>query len=307
VRHVRILGFCLVAAFLVSALAALPALANKEKKFEETGVQALKESCPTENLEVSVCFVGRTLGGSDGGFFQLGGVRVPLSKPITIHGGLSKGQLYVIPPAHGLETLESPLLKVPKGIKLVTPTIQQLAEWPEALKEAFKEAVKNKESELTVKIEVAGEELYKIPHAVDEFNLAYEEGVAFTLPLKVSLHNSFLEKLGGGPCEIGNDAHPIYQYLTTEPEKSGAGGHAEFYREGTLLGIQGNRLTDLSWEVPAGAQAQGCGGAYESYVNKAIDELTLGVWLEQPEYWQHGVTILTGSLWQQSRASVEKD
>ena len=160
---------------------------------------------------------------------------------------------------------------------------------------------------MTVKIEVAGEELYKIPHAVDEFNLAFEEGVAFILPLKVSLHNAFLEKLGGGPCEFGNDEHPIYQHLTTEPEKSGTGGNAEFLREGTMLAIYGTRLTDTSWEVPVGGEASGCGGAYEAYVNKAIDYVLLGNDLEQPEYWQHGFTMLTGTLWQQSSASVEKD
>lgn len=282
-------------------------LSGAERKFEETGVQALKESCPTENLEISDCFVGRTLGGSGGGFFQLGDVLVPLNEPITIHGGLSKKQLYVIPPKGGLETLESPLLKVPGGIKLITPTIERLAEWPEEVQAAFKEAVKNKETELTVKIEVAGEELYKIEHAVDEFNLAYEEGDAFILPLKVSLHNSFLEKLGGGPCEVGNDEHPIYQHLTTEPEKSGTGGYAQFYRGGTLLGIHGSRLTDISWEVPNGAQAQGCGGIYEAYVDEAINLLLLGDHLEKPEYWEHGFTMLTGNLWQQSRAAVEKD
>ena len=297
-----------MAVFALGAIVAGPALAESTKKFEEKGVNALTAGCPTEDTEVNVCFVGITNGGANGGFFQIGSARVPLNKPITIQGGLSgAGNAFVVPPANGKETLEAPLLKVFKGIKLITPTIEQLAEWPEELKQAFKEAGKNKETELTVKIEVAGEELYKIPHAVDEDNLAFEEGTAFILPLKVSLHNTFLEKLGGGPCEFGNDEHPIYQNLTTEPEKSGTGGNADFFREGTLLGIHGTRLTDISWEVPEGGQASGCGGAYEAYVDKAIDYVLLGNDYEQHEYWEHGVTILTGSLWQQSRVAVEKD
>lgn len=304
-RHLRMVGLCLVAAFVVGAVAALPAMAYSQKKFEETGKQALKAGCPTEAPSISVCFVGITNGGAGGGFFQLGSARVPLNKPITIQGGLSSGQTYVLPPANGKETLEAPLLKVQKGIKLITPAIEQLAEWPAELQAAFKEAVKNKENELTVKIEVAGEELYKIPHAVDEFNLAYEEGTAFILPLKVSLHNSFLEKLGGGPCEFGNDEHPIYQHLVTEPEKSGTGGTAEILDEGTFLGIHGSRLTDINWEIPNGAQAQGCGGAYEAYVDKAIDYVLIGNYLTQPEYWQHGITVLTGNLWQATPAVIE--
>ena len=124
-RHLRMVGLCLVAAFVVSAVAALPALASSPKKIEETGVNALKASCPTENPEVGVCFVGITNGGSNGGFFQIGTARVPLNKPITIQGGLREGQKFVVPPANGKETLEAPPLKVLKGIKLITPRIEQ--------------------------------------------------------------------------------------------------------------------------------------------------------------------------------------
>ena len=56
--------------------------------------------------------------------------------------------------------------------------------------ESFKEAVKNNETAMFVKIEVAGNGLYENPHAVNNQNLIEEEGNAFELPLKVQSHQS---------------------------------------------------------------------------------------------------------------------
>ncbi len=70
----------------------------------------------------------------------------------------------LIAPTDGAKTLESPPEPVTGGIKLITPEIQESSEWPEALKQAYKEAVKNHESKLDAKIEVGGGNvLYETP------------------------------------------------------------------------------------------------------------------------------------------------
>ena len=67
VRHVRMLGLCLVAVFALSAIAAGPTLAAKAPEVP----WAFYEDCPYENPEVEECFAGITNGGAKGGFFQL--------------------------------------------------------------------------------------------------------------------------------------------------------------------------------------------------------------------------------------------
>ena len=220
-RHVRMLGLCLAAVFALCAMAAVPALAKESKQQkEEQKIWPAFKYCPYQdsNSEAELCFAGVTSGGPGGGFFALGGVKVPLSKPITLQGGLkeneSTGELYIRPAANGGETLESPELKVPGGLNLLTKEIQEDARWPASLKEAFKEAKKNKETGLSVKIELAGgNALYELEGALNTTNLIFEEGPAFKLPLKVRMISPWLEKLGGGPCEIGNEGTPVWQYL----------------------------------------------------------------------------------------------
>ncbi|HTZ64063.1 MAG TPA: hypothetical protein VMB51_08160 [Solirubrobacteraceae bacterium] len=290
------------------------------------------------------CFVGRTKGGSEGGFFILGGVTVKLSKPITLQGGYlthtsaektaikteqkeceanpeyspvckeaeespegfekywkyKVNNLKVVA-AEGAETLEAPELKVNKGLKLITQTIQEDQEWPAELSAALKEAERNGEGNVYAKIEVAGSGLYETYGGLNTTNLLDETGPAFILPLKVRLINPFLEKLGGGPCTIGNDGSPITQRLTSEPPgrfaEPGAFKHNEAF---TQLEIGGSRLVDLSWPVPEEAKASGCGGSYESYVNAALDEV-----LELSPA-ARGTTFLQGTLWTGNAYATKK-
>ena len=302
-RHVRMLVLCLVAAVAAGAMTAVPALAKetKQEKRERFVVEKFK-NCPYNEAQTELCFAGITNGGKKGGFFSLGNVTVPLSKPITLQGGEREepetGDIYLIPADNGAETLESPELKVPGGIKVITARAQERAKWPAELTEMFNEAKKNKEAAMNVKIEAAGgNKLFEIPNALDATNLIFEEGPAFTLPLKVKMSGPFLEKLGGGPCTIGNDTTPIYQYLTTERTSNGSAGELEILSEGDQISLTNSRLGDLGWEVPSGAQASGCGGAYESYVDAAINEV-LGLGSSSPSQWSHGLTLLQGSLYE---------
>lgn len=300
------LGLCLVAIFAVSAIAAMPALAKKSKYSANTWTQY--QYCPYEDSEAEYCFYGETSGGKGGGFFTIGNIKVPLSKPVKVQGGFYEdgvtepdGQpgLKIVPTAHGGETLESPELPVEKGLNLITKQIQKEAEWPQALIESFNEAKANKETGLDVKIEVAGGNLiYEQDNGLSTGNLIEQNGPAFRLPLKTRLISSWLEKLGGGPCTVGNDEHPIMQYLTDEAP--GSLKNLRFNSEFTNISLE-STLVALNWPVPEGGGATGCGGDYESYVDAAIND-TLGL-----KYHELGTTALVGTLFTGNRAVVQRE
>jgi hypothetical protein len=287
------LGLCLVAAFALSALAAVPALA-KSPYNAETVTQF--KYCPLTDTEVAACFYGQTLPGYKGGFFKLGGVTVPLSKPVIIQGGIHEteaGPEYVVGAANGGETLESPELKVDGGLSLLNA---QAAGWPAALKQSFKEAKKNKEGGLNVKIEVAGTKLYETSNAIDTENLIDESGPAMQLPLKVRLISPWLEKLASedpesGTCETGSNEAPIWQDLTSEAP--GSAGELKFNEQFTTVELTGGTLVDLHWSVEPASYTSGCGGAYESYVDAALNNV------EKPS--GGGTTELSGTLYTSSR------
>lgn len=268
------------------------------------------KACPYEEPyeDVTDCFAGITAGGGNGGFFEYGHIKVKLSKPIKLQGGFKGGgaSIEVVPATHGYETLEAPELKVEKGIKVLTKEIQQEAEWPQSLKESFKEATKNKESAVYAKIEMAGTECFTVPGCLDTENILFEEGTAFRLPLKVKLTGPWLEKLGGGPCEVGNDENPIHINLTTE----GAGRAGSFYanEEFTNLYFANTKLVDFGWHIPKVSGASGCGGSeYESYVDKALN---LALEIEYPEGGERpktGVVELEGSTHDAAKEAVESE
>ncbi len=299
-RHVRIMGLCLVAMFAVSAMTlgvASPALAITKK--EEKAIAknwGVFKNCPWNNPKTELCTYGATYGGAKGGFYTIGSAKVALSH-VVIQGGIHENEateeLTIIAPEDGAQTLESPPEPVTGGLKLITPEIQQRAEWPEALKEAYKEALKSHEGKLDAKIEVGGGNvIYETEGVLNTTNLIFETGTAFKLPIKVKLESPFLEKLGGGPCVVGNETTPIWQELTSSPKDNGTAGSLEILYEGNEVFLHGGRLGDDGWEIPSEADAQGCGGAYESYVNKAIN-LTLG----QGGYGTaQGLTLLSGEL-----------
>jgi hypothetical protein len=303
VRRVRILGLCLVATFAVGATAlgvASPALANNKEEKRAAKNWDVFKNCPYNSPGVELCTFGTTYRGAKGGFYTIGSAKVALSD-VVIQAGMhenSEGLLELVGPTDGAKALESPSEPVTGGLKLITPAIQQEAEWPEALKEVFKEAQKNHESKLDAQIEVGGGDvLYETPGALDTTNLIFEEGPALKLPVKIKLESPFLEKLGGGPCVIGNETTPIWQELTSEPKVNGTAGSLEILYEGDEVVLKGGRLGADGWSIPQAADAQGCGGAYESYVNRAID-LTVGQGYNNEAYESKGLTLLSGELYE---------
>ena len=89
-RHLRMVGVCLMAVFAVGAIAAGPAFATKDP-WKVTGTEDLG---PVQILPATKtrrysngCYAGITDGGSNGGYFEYGKVKVNLNKPITMQGG----------------------------------------------------------------------------------------------------------------------------------------------------------------------------------------------------------------------------
>jgi len=279
-------------------MAAMPALAKKYS----TATWEQYKYCPYTNPEVEQCTAGITTGGKSGGFFQLGKVEVPLIKPVTLQGGVVyRGvpeYLGLVAAANGGETLESPELPVRKGLRLITKEVQKNAEWPQALTESFNEAIQNKETGLDVKIEVAGNGLYENPEALSTANLLEGEGTVFQLPLKTKLTSPWLAKLGGGPCTVGNDEHPIMQDLVDEG--AGSIGHLHLNEAFTQAEIEGSRLVDFNWPVEEASGATGCGGTYEQYVDRAIDLVSRDATSQH-----RGFTVLQGSLFIAERQAVQ--
>jgi hypothetical protein len=264
------LGLCLAVVFALGAVLSGSALAKDPYNVNTWGQY---KGCPYEEPEsvVTNCVTGITAGGAKGGFFEYGHVKVKLSKPIRLQGGFrgSGSEIEVVPATHGFETLEAPELKVNGGISLLNKQIQAEASWPAALTESWKAAKKAKENAVFVKIEMAGEECLTVPGCLSTENLIEEKGVAFRLPLKVKVTSPWLETLGSGPCYIGSDENPIHINLTT----SGAGRAGRFSANEafTQIELAESSLVDVGWHIPKASGANGCGGEYESFIDKALN------------------------------------
>jgi hypothetical protein len=305
VRHVRMLGVGLMTALVACAILALPALA-KDPFNQNTWGQY--KACPYEApySEVTDCFAGITNGGAGGGFFEYGHIKVKLDKSISLHGGFkgAGSEIEVVPARAGYETLEAPELKVQKGLKVLTKEIQKEAEWPQALQESYKAAVKNKEGSVSAKIEMAGTECFTVPGCLDTESILFEEGTAFRLPLKVKITSPWLTTLGGsGPCEVGSDENPIHINLTT----SGAGRAGAFLANEafTNLYFDNTKLVDTDWHISQASGATGCGNAeFESYIDKALN---IALEVESPqgtELPKKGIVVLAGSTHDAAKEGV---
>ena len=331
-RHVRMLGLCLMALLAMAAVTAVvasPALAScsekcpteKEKEKNKKRLEKWEEkrvgdpyninswgqfkACDysREVNEYETCVLGITTGGKEGGFFEFGKVKVPLSKSIALQGGFegygngTETTIKVFPAINGYESLDSPELPVTKGIKLFTPRLQEEARWSTSLRESWEEAVKNKETAVNVKIEMAGNECFETYGCLSTYDLLTREGTGFRLALKVKITAPWLEKLASEPCYIGNDEHPIHINLTSAG--SGTPGHLEFNSEFDKIGLFGSRLVDTGWHIEPGAYPSGCGGPYEAELQAALMKA-----LELPNENRTGLVVLKGDLWTAEAYSV---
>jgi hypothetical protein len=228
--------------------------------------------CPATVKGVALCVVANTTGGS----FTLGNKTVPITKTLTLQGGLTNKSQLLVPAADG-NTLSQVPLTVPGGL-LGIPGLEGIG------------------GEVTATTELAG------PVTVNEANLSTGKGPAVILPIKVKLDNTVL----GSACYVGSEAEPINLQLITgttgppSPNKpiTGSPGTLTVNPTATIFKFSGNSLVDNSFSAPGAA---GCGGVLSFLIDPVVD-LQVGI----PAASGHNTAILNGSLAEASAKAVKQ-
>jgi hypothetical protein len=251
--------------------AAAPALAKVEPNQEFLPFV----NCPVKTHGVRYCLVARTMSGE----FTVGSKTVPITKTITLEGGLKEGSTQLIPPTTGSILSKTPL-PLPGGLVGIPGG----------------EGLGGELTEVTATTELAGEV------QVNEANLSSGSAPAVELPIKVKLDNPVL----GKECFIGSDSNPIVLHLTTgttsppPPNKpiSGNPGHLEINKDLTIFTILGNSLVDNAFAAPGVA---GCGEGLSSLIDPIVD-LDSGL----PAAAGHNTAILNGTVLEAAAREVKK-
>jgi len=273
----------LLAVTVVSLFAlgfASPTLAKKP-----TGEYANFGDCPLSNPETVGCVYAQTTGGE----FKISSTSVPITKTITLQGGLALNAEHtgtVFTPAADGNTLSKTPQTVPGGLlKILAPEF-----FPEPLKKIFNEFINKGITGATATTELVATPSLSIDAAIEG------KGIALSLPVRVHLENSFL----GSGCYIGSKAHPVTVELTTGTTSpplpnlpiTGSPGELEIKNEGNLIIDKKNSLVNNSFSAP---EAEGCGsqilfGLFTGLIDDAVDsELSL------PSAAGHNTAILNGN------------
>jgi len=267
---------------------ASPAMAGKPTgKFVNFG------DCPLKTSGVNLCLFAQTAGGLTGGEFTVGNRTVPLTKSITLQGGLivneETGSETFVNAEDG-NTLSKTPQTVPGGLLGVIAS-KELPEW---LQNIFNEFINKGPLGVSATTELVGSV------TINEKNLVLGEGTALTLPVRLHLENSFL----GSSCYVGSASKPVTVNLTTgttsppAPNKpiKGSLGELKFEEGGALLIINKNSLVDNAFAAPG---AEGCGGSLSFLVDPAVNA-ALGL----PSAAGHNTAILNGKLEQAAAEAV---
>jgi hypothetical protein len=273
--------FALAVASLAALAFAVPAMALKP-----TGDFVNFGDCPLSNPSVNQCIFAQTTSGQ----FSIGTTEVPITKTITLQGGLifieePRSETFVA--ALDGNTLSKTPQTVPGGLlKILAPL-----GWPEILQIIFNEFINKGITGVT-----ATTELVATP-TLSRLNLLFGSGTALSLPVRVHLENSFL----GNKCFIGSASKPVTVNLTTgttsPPEPNlpitGSPGEPEFKDEGALVIVKKNSLVENAWAAPT---AEGCGeqilfGLFTGIIDSAVNS-QLGL----PSAAGHNTAVLNGQL-----------
>lgn len=257
-RARRLLLLAGATACLSAATGAAPALATSQLKEEFASFV----NCPTATA--GECVIAHTTGGE----FQMGTKQVPISKTLTLQGGLPYTSLQtqkLIAPRTG-ETLSSVPLLVPGGLIGI-------------------EAIGG---EVTATAELMGG---ASAIEVNQYFLAEGGGVAVTLPLRIKLSNPLL----GEHCYIGSESNPVVLHLSDSDK-----GKLEDAAKGKIQRVTGNVLEDDTFSVPA---ASGCGtNALLEPIVTALVNLDAGL----PSGSGHNKAVMSGSFEQTTAAYAAK-
>jgi hypothetical protein len=277
------MGLLAVAAAALMALAfAAPALATKP-----TGDFVNFGECPFNNPSVNQCIWAQTTSGQ----FSIGATEVPITKAITLQGGLifneTTGSETFVDAKTPSNTLSKTPQNVPGGLlKIVAPL-----SWPEILQVIFNEFISKGITGVNASTELLG------TPTLSRGSLLSSSGTALGLPVRVHLENAFL----GSKCYVGSSAKQVTVNLTTgttsPPEPNlpitGNVGELELKDENTLIVINKNSLVNNSFSAP---EAEGCGeqilfGLFTGLIDSAVDS-QLGL----PSASGHNTAILNGKL-----------
>lgn len=273
----------LLAVAVVSILAL--GLASQALATKPTGDFVNFGDCPLSNPATVGCVYAQTTGGE----FNIGSTAVPITKTITLQGGLPITEenplIEVIPAADG-NTLSKTPQTVPGGLlKILAPEF-----FPEPLKKIFNEFINKGITGVTAQTELVANPKISLGNALSA------SGTALLLPVRVHLENEFL----GSKCYVGSKTHPVTVEFTTGttspplPNKpiTGSSGEVEFKDGGTLIIDKKNSLVNNSFSAP---EAEGCGsqilfGLFTGLVDDAVDS-EIGL----PSEAGHNTAILNGN------------
>jgi hypothetical protein len=287
------LAWVLLGALLVALGAAAPAaLATPKGEYE------VFADCPVTTA--AICIHAST----ESGEFVVGKKTVPITKAITLQGGLNEAATptgFEFVAAKDGNTLTKVPQNVPGGLLgIVNCTLITGEGWLEkGVREACKAIFENEYTGVRATTELAA------PASSIQISLGAllgGVGTALELPVKVHLENPLL----GSACYIGSNSAPIMLPLTTGttapplPNKpiKGNPGELTFNGEGTILTVNKNSLVNNSFAAPA---TNGCGEAFEFLLGPIING-ALGV----PAAAGHNTAILNGTLKQTGSESVRE-
>jgi hypothetical protein len=267
----RRLAARLSVAILVVGLAVLGVAASASA---HTGIYARFNQCPSTNPEVFKCLQSVTSGGK----VVLGNKTVPIVNPVTLQGGVNRGEFNeqeeVVQKFFGATNGET-LSKTPQPVPGGLTGLVNCKEISNFLVRLGCEAVfENGLTGVNSTLELARPASEII---VSEQNLAFEEGRALSLPVKVHLENPLL----GSTCYIGSSSSPIWWNLTTAethppagvtPLKGQAGSLT--FPEGVVTEFNGTKLVENNWAAPG---ATGCGGFGVELILDPIINASVGV------------------------------
>jgi hypothetical protein len=247
-------------ATLVAALAAVSGASSAYA----SEVEAFKQ-CPVNNPSVSLCVVAVASSGE----FVVGIRKVPIKHPVTLQGGLAEtseeGVFEMVAATNG-ETLSATPQTVPGGLV----------------------GIEGLGGEVTATTELAG------PASAVKLNptdLAFQEGTALSLPVKLKVGNPIL----GNHCYGGSNQRPIVLNLTTgttsppPPNKpiSGSRGEPGSSEGGAITELHNDSLVNNSFAAPG---VEGCG--LVPFFTDPLVDVAMGV--PAPE--GHNTAILTGTI-----------
>jgi hypothetical protein len=284
-----------LATLLIAALAVLALSSSAQAKL--TGAFTRFAQCPYKNTEVRKC----TYAVTESGEVVLGSKKVPIVNPVTLQGGAGpvdeEGVAKFFAASNGV-TLSKTAQPVPGGLAGII-NCKEIKDF--FLRISCEVTFENGVTGLNSTLELAKP---ATDIRISESNLAGEEGVALTMPIKVHLENPFL----GSTCYVGSSSSPIIWNLTTGETAppapntpiSGAGGEGAFLEGGRIIEIKNNKLVDNAWSAPG---TSGCGGFLVELILDPIINAASGL----PAKAGTNTAILKGTVSSAAAVAVRKN